>query len=58
MWDFGSPQAPSGASQARRTTLGFWSSQENRILSIAADFQDGSDWHIQHPAELLPKTEP
>jgi len=32
--------------------------QENKILSIAADFQDDSDWHIQHPAELLPKREP
>ena len=32
--------------------------QENKILSIATDFQDDSDWHIQHPAELLPKTEP
>ena len=32
--------------------------QENKILSIAADFQDESDWHSQHPAELLPKTGP
>lgn len=32
--------------------------QENKILSIASDFQEESEWHNQHPIELLPKTEP